>query len=401
MTISNAQPIQFWIEGTDTFNEKIEPGIDFREFTPWFNFTDKIVAQYKGDTGYFIGVFNCADVLLYSKQFEEIESGIWNVSFVPGDEGVVEELVRFKIFQSVFNPDFSGSILPWYNSGSGQVWAFDAGTAKSFGAGVTSSKDLIQDVNIPIGTYDFRIKFTGADAFGNFNMLVWLEDAGGTNKLYLIIDGGGPQLNPMFVAAANYATGSYDITVTATTTVVYTKMIVKGSSGGSGWSVNLDIFSLDPIPVVSIARSDVYELLDDHEESKFIEYANEEEFANLFFPIDEVAFGLRVHAKFFKERFPETNESEDMSDSTVVKLSGSIKSQKYFEVEPVPPYMVKKLKLALQCNTIKIDDKLWTKEAEFDVKDLDERSAYSTAKAWLTESEDDVFTNVYGTTSLT
>ncbi len=124
--------------------------------------------------------------------------------------------------------------------------------------------------------------------------------------------------------------------------------------------------------------------------TQLIQFSNASLYDDFYF---ESAFGstgvfsLRVEAKFFQEQEIETNESEPLSDGTVVKLSSSNKAQKYLEVEPAPFYFHRKIKRVLQCNTVSIDNKLWQKEGEYATTLMDERYPFYLGKSWLTDRE--------------
>lgn len=147
-----------------------------------------------------------------------------------------------------------------------------------------------------------------------------------------------------------------------------------------------------------IAYSDCLEIRVSHDETKLISYSNENDFANISYSLTErPVFIIRVHAKFFKERFPEENESEELSDGEVVKLSGSVKGQKFLQLEPMPYFMHQILKLVLQHNYILIDDEEWEKEEAYDLKELNEKFPLEAAEVWLTLKEEGYVTNIYGT----
>lgn len=148
---------------------------------------------------------------------------------------------------------------------------------------------------------------------------------------------------------------------------------------------------------VVVAYSDCLDIKPTHNETNLIEYSNESDFANISFSGSvRPVFGIRVHSKFFKERYPEENESDEF-DEDVVKLSGSVKAQKLLQIEPVPYFMHRILKLALQCNYISIDSTEWLKEESYDMKEMNEKFPMEPGETWLTAKGDNNFINTYGT----
>jgi hypothetical protein len=147
---------------------------------------------------------------------------------------------------------------------------------------------------------------------------------------------------------------------------------------------------------VILAYSDCIEV-SEHTETHLIEYSNENDFGGIIYNITpSPVFGIRVHSKFFKERYPEENESEELSNGTTVKLSGDVKIQRLLQVEPMPFYMHKKMKFALQHNYVTVDGEEFTKEDQYEVTELNEKYPLHKAEVWLTQKEDGYFTNVYG-----
>lgn len=147
-----------------------------------------------------------------------------------------------------------------------------------------------------------------------------------------------------------------------------------------------------------IAYSDCIAVQDAHPETKLLQYSNENDFAGIPYDPDyyPIIFSLRLHAKFFEEREPEENESEGLSDGSVAKLSSETKNQKLLEVEPAPSYLHKIIKLALQHNTILIDEQYWEKEEDYETEYLNKKNPFRKGEVWLTVKEDEFFTNVFG-----
>lgn len=149
--------------------------------------------------------------------------------------------------------------------------------------------------------------------------------------------------------------------------------------------------------------TDLLDIQSLHANTRLIEYTNEGDFAGIIYDFDDEGspvtvtptFGIRVHSKFYEPNFPEENEGEDLGDGTVVKLSGSVKEQRLLEIEPLPPYMLKKLKLILQHNSLFIENQSWLKEENYEIDKLDDRYAFFSSSAMLTLKDDNYITNVF------
>jgi len=113
-----------------------------------------------------------------------------------------------------------------------------------------------------------------------------------------------------------------------------------------------------------------------------------------------LTFGIRVEARFFRQRRTSENESEGLSDESVVKLGMESKRQKRLEVELAPFFHHDQLILILGSNKVTIEeDELdvdWTAEEAYELEEADDRSPFYIGKCWLTKKDDEFFTNVYG-----
>jgi hypothetical protein len=146
-----------------------------------------------------------------------------------------------------------------------------------------------------------------------------------------------------------------------------------------------------------IARSDLLSIKVDHPRTKLILYSNETDFADLIYDgIDPVPnFAIRIEAKFFRRKRVEENESENLSDGSVVKLLGTVKRQKYLQVELAPDYLHDKIDFILQHNTIYIDNQAWVKEENYETEEVDEHSAFQPGKTHLTLQNNNYVTNPF------
>lgn len=176
--------------------------------------------------------------------------------------------------------------------------------------------------------------------------------------------------------------------------------IVDPLSGSDSFDSSFDS-SFRPLFTGLIYRTDAYEIYyNTRREFIRIQYSNQENYAKLDGYSAGTVFEIVVHAKFFRRNFPQTNESANLDKNTVVKLSSSVSKQKKLQVEAAPDYQHLKILFALNHNSILIQNQLWLKPENYDPKELNEHSAFQTAVAFLTESEEDFFANTYGTTDL-
>ena len=140
--------------------------------------------------------------------------------------------------------------------------------------------------------------------------------------------------------------------------------------------------------------SDVHQIRNAHRDTRLIYYTNKLPFAGIAYDDNEPVFSLRVLSKFFELRMQQEDESEPDAEGNVVKLSGSVKPQKHFIAEAVPPYMVEKLTLIFKHSTIWIENEAWIAEETVEIEKLDERSPFFNVSVWLTKADNNFYSNV-------
>ena len=100
MTFSDANPVQFWLEDCDTFNEKEVDGVFSKCFCQPFNQSDEITVQFKDDPGQSFNLLieDSEGTPLYEEAFTEVQSGFYQHTFTPQDEGLSDQIqLKVKI----------------------------------------------------------------------------------------------------------------------------------------------------------------------------------------------------------------------------------------------------------------------------------------------------------------
>lgn len=121
MTISDAIPIQFWINGVETFNQKEVCGINSVCFCQPFNCDDEVRIQFRDVTGglYLLSILDDLDQEITTLQFYEVSEGVYQLVFTPNllDEPVCNEKVRFQITSTMVDASFATDLDGWTNTG--------------------------------------------------------------------------------------------------------------------------------------------------------------------------------------------------------------------------------------------------------------------------------------------
>jgi len=389
--ISDALPIQFWLNGQPSFNQKEEDGVDHVCFYQPFNTEDEIKTQFISDVDDdYVLVIVQDDVEIEQLSFTEegtVPNIVNSLEFVPEDlsiTGLVKLLIR-KVFD-LKNEEFANSSF-WANFGTGNDFSIAGGYA---GSSILTSPDNVtkvfrQPINLPEGEYTFSVEYIVSDAvFGIPRATPRIHFYNGATLLLTL---SGTQTD-------TEGTHTQSMTTLASPAgVTHVGFSVLGGTG-TEYTVAFNYVRMTGV-TEEIAHSDLIDIQSLHAKTLLIKYSNPTDYAGLVYEgLEEVPeFGIRVKTKFFEERFPEENESEADGEGNVDKLSSTTKTQRLLEIDPLPPYMHKKLKLALQHNTIYIKNLAWVKEEAYELEKIAEKYPFFKAKSWLTLQSNELILN--------
>ena len=401
MTIPQGNPVKFWLNGVETFNEKVVPGVMQVCFHQKFNNDDVIKLQVLDTeaTAYALQILDEDDVELELLTFTET-SDVFNLSFTLSDyPSIIDKKIRFKIgtyeMTVVESDDFVSDLETWifdFGGGSLSDWAWNAansGVMRNTTLNVFGAKNYQRPTTLPQQACKIRVTYNPiTPASSNLKIGFSLKDGSGPGDIItsgLILE----NVNGSGVVEATISTQSYWEDTT------YIGVYLASTGYVAGDNVDFMKFEILTNVFVEVAQSDLLVIGDD-DETYLIQYSNESNFAGLDYSAETI-FGVRVESSFFKERFPEEDESEEISDGSVVKLSGSVKNQRLLQIEPAPFYFHNLLKRVLQHNTIYIDGLYWEKEEAYEITEINQRQPLQKGQVWLTQKEDGYDTNVYGT----
>jgi hypothetical protein len=144
---------------------------------------------------------------------------------------------------------------------------------------------------------------------------------------------------------------------------------------------------------ILVGQSDLLYVKELHEDTLLITVSNERDYAGIIYEFGAPVLNYRLRARFYEERFPEENESETDGEGSIDKLSSAVKTQRHLELDPMPPYMHKKIKLALQHNSIFIENQSWLKEEEYELQKLSDKYPFFSGSCFLTLKDDNYVIN--------
>lgn len=401
MLISDAIPVQFWLNGEPSFNELDEAGVDkICFYQPW-NCDDEIKIQidaqlpdlYKAD------IIN-GDGSGYSQSNLSASFADW-------------DLEESKVVMNTSNPSASERmVVPnFLTVGEEYTFAFDVdGVGTYVASGGNALNVFVAFFDADYNTLDSQtiLAANGSSESnsGTFNITVPV------GAVYFGIQ----------VSAASISSGSYEVTINSLQIQIEEQsyyLSVRDENGNEILNLefnqdNYTIYSLTLTPSDydylcdqlvrffildgesnELGYSDLQDIQENHLDTRLISYTNELDFAGIQYDVDyPPTFHIRVKSKFYTPRNQQETESEPDAEGNVIKLSSSSKKQKQLVIDPVPPYMHDKLILILQHNSIYINNRSWVQEDNYEINEINERFGLFSGSVWLTQMDDNFYTNV-------
>jgi hypothetical protein len=409
LRVSDALPIQFWPVGVPTYNERPNAGYEDVPFFQLWNCEDALdlVAEYDGPRRLFLKVEDDIGNELALMPFSNVVDNIWVIS--TNFEAYCYKCVRLFLVEtdsfSIENGFFIESLSPWGNfydetmDDTEQQWAWGSGDRAIFvtAGDQLGSNYLGQEVSsMPEGAYRLRISLNETTVGGyEFDTIISVANDPISGPFTVVgttpgavIAGGGPQVIQVDFTIGPGEVDSEYILIHFVNNV-FTEL-----------PINLSISSIEVVlsPATSpevLSRSDFMEVAETQRDTRIVRYTNEGEFAGIPYDLldPKPEFNIRLLSRFYKERNPQEEETESNSDGTIVKLSSEFKTQRRLELDPLPMYMHKKIVLALQHNSVNIENLQWVKEEGYDLDEINSKYPHEAAQVWLTLSEDNYTTN--------
>jgi hypothetical protein len=382
MTFSDALPVQFWLNGQETFNEKVVDGVHHFCFSQPFECDDEIKIQFKDNTAneYRLKLINYDGLVVHDFEFINIYDTIWSVTFIPSDYSpdLCDDVVYFQITKrttTTTDYNFLTNLDGWTNQGAGSNWAWSSEYSGSAKANTNGLSRLLE-LNSALLNNDYLITVDFFMAGDNPSITFRLKDLGGS----------------IIFAQTDNSTGegsfSYSIPSSIASQTVYTDIFSSDTGGGITGITNIKRVRYQSLGSYEvIAYSDCINIASTHKETILITYSNHRNFADL----DNLAvspdpeYQIRIPAVFVEERFPEEQEVIELSNSTSVQTFAQIKAQKLLRIGPMPFYMHRKLKLILSHQFITIDDTDYVKQEAYEIIEGNRRYPLRQAQCWLTE----------------
>lgn len=390
MTVSDASPVQFWVDTADTYNEQEVAGVHHACWQQPWNCDDEIVIPISAQSDpdqYYLTIYNDEGDVIDEFEFEDIGDNYFQASFIPDSVGVCEEKIQLKITTAsvtVYDDEFESDLDGWTNIGAGELWtyssAYGGSAVVSMGTGLVSR--ALRKSSVSLATEIHRIYF--------YFYVAQIGDS--ISFTARIRDSGAVELDSATIVSGVTAVGNYygyiEVSAADAANTDMIDFVVNDTSSG-----NQPIVYLTRVKVVDMSdssrevvyKSDSLDIKEFHDATKKITYTNQKNFAAIKYSevSPDVSFYIRVPMRFFHERFPETDEAMELT-SSVITTSAQLKEQKLMEVIHAPYYFHRKIQLILKHQSVKIDSSYWKKEEAYEIGDGRKNWPLKTATCYLT-----------------
>jgi hypothetical protein len=384
MTISNSVPIQFWVNGEETYNEKNVCGITRVCWCQPFQCDDEVRIKFTDTpalTNVLVGIFS--DGSSFYIPFVEISAGQYELIFTATEHEICDEQIEFIIrdFTGLsildepsswsdappFDPFDSKTTDTFVNSSSGSQGAYQAMTGGEGDNVVISYTVTIS--GIPMGGGAMDIDFVVADSSGTPISLAIVTP----NQSNFTEDGVYELLFNRTIDSATPAGRLY----------LYCSYIGGGTPTAT--------IELTPNSVInaglaaSKAKSDCISFKTIHSCTLLMSYSNATSFDGIVDSSPIPVFNLRIPAVFFEEENTQEQEDIELSNDEIVRLYDKIEEKRLMRIGFMPHYMHRKVVLALAYDFVEIDGKYWIRRDEYKKNEGDRHYPLKTAQVQLTD----------------
>lgn len=414
MYFSPAQPLEFWITGCQTFNERSVCGAHASCYCIPFNCDDPIKMQFTDDDQdgeFLIIVYDEDGNQLFSDTPEKTDlldsesnyvKSVYDYSFIPSQTSpdLCNSKIRVKVYSVVTVSGtedpydeylFTSNLEGWVNTtvgGSTSDWAWSAdegGTAKNTTVETFAAKTLrVSGITAPQQEFFIRIQYQILNANSNGLFLRFIiRDSGATQLQNNTFSTPGPH--------ASMQTAVISVTDSAVWTDAFSYEIATTSTDYDAGDIiyisSVEIYT-EQTTNVEEAKTDCIHIKESHSCTQLIRYTQERNYVGLIYQNNSpnIEFYFRVPAVFFRQRFPKVQESMNLSQA-VINLNSTIKVQRLFSTDYLPGYIHRKLNFILSHQYVEIDNQTWVAEEEYELIDTNRMNQKQKGQIWLTESD--------------
>lgn len=405
LIVSDAQPVQFWPVNCETFNEKQVSGVFSKCFCQPFQCDDEIAVQFLSTITGTVEVTIPVTLPALSTWLTRSTSSTlydWTTGVnpfvnLPGTGAFEPALADSEYLYTPYSflNGYNYTITINYNR---VVNVSHSNPRTSIIAIMDSSFNVIFSDNFAAstGANSNTISFTANSS----TSIIGFKHASGSDVTITVTSTSGTRNDFIFPPADPYFLSIRDEDDVQIGQVIfqasealpnkyrYDASFIPSSLEICDKKVQLFIVA-NSTPDRDVFKSDCIQIKTQWKETLLINYYNQRNFAGLIDPSGSpsVDFNLRIFAVFAEERFPQESEIIDLSNSRSVQLFSQLKAQKLLSTGPMPFYMHKKTKLALQHQFVSIEDQSWVMAENYDLQESNKRWPLRRALCWLTEKD--------------
>lgn len=373
MTISNALPVQIWLDGEEPYNSQEVCGVTKICFNQPFQCDDPIGLQFSvtGEDSYLLRVLDKSESILAELPFDVIAQ---------------KDYLKPYPMEDWDNATTGGSNPDWTTGPNPSVTTTGLGISKALRISVS---------DIPAGNYKLRYS-NDVSANGAVRAVQFRKN--------------GVSIESFFMADANGGFITEDVVLPEEPDEIRIQQL------GSGGNVTTTIYSLELLsdevvyaveftpdqidacdqtiklqgikggsPDEVIFQSDEISIKSYHACTVAIDYTNHKDFAGIAYsdlsPVP--TFRLRIPAIFFEQDNPAEQEDHELSSGEIVRLYNKLEERRKLDIGFMPQYLHRKLQLVLMHDVVIIDGKEWIKREAYERIDGNKRYPLKRASVWL------------------
>lgn len=371
MTISDATPIQFWINGEETFNQA-NPicGLTNACFCQPFNCGDEIKIQFQDEESatFFLLVLNSDEEAIHNVEFEEVSPGVYQISFI-ACENSISGRVSLIIYSGEPN-----TIIPldeWVNTyASNPLNVSGDEFSEDVTAGGTYGMDQPLIEQLPVGAeivFDVVIEISGTWSSGPITIAFRIIRNGGIQSGITTINfnvNQAPTTHTISLTKAFAQIDAEDLSVEISPPAVGTATVVITMPVGGVIYYNTDNVS---------SQSDCIDIRNNHQCSKLMEYTNSDDFDGIVYNLSPPpTFYLRVPAQLLEDENPQTQEDLELSNGVIVTVRQTIQEKSILKLGFMPPYMHTKVQKVLMHDTVISDGIQWKRRDAYEAPRIED-----------------------------
>lgn len=406
MILSDALPVQFWLNNCETYNEKQVCGINHFCFCQPFECNDEIKVQFTDTFTDYV-----TEEVIVPITFPALSTWLTTSISASWVNWTLGSNPSVNITYSSLTTNYSEYLYTDYDFDDGKTYSvtFNFTRTEYTGFGAPSVFILLLDgANNVIDQQQYLVTSTGSNsrthtftATEAMTRIAFRTGSFASNYSMTVTSVSGTRTDTIttYPDPVNYSLNIIDEDSVEIESIPFTAQLLADSFAyvyTASWTpidsdvcnskVAFQIENTDDSTIV--AKTDCIEIRESWECTNVITYSNNRNYAGLAYTdvSPDQQFSIRVPSRFFHEQNPEEDELMQLS-SSFINTSSTIQAKKLFEVIHAPYYWHRKLQLIFKHSYVEIDDQVWIKQDGYEINEGNKRASLKSAQVWLTEKD--------------